>query len=145
MRPLVWTTTDTYVVSCGDAAVWNEVQVQRFLLPDGVHHHQCLLRKIRSQVLLYPRVNHIHRQSKHQLIFVSMVRNNGEEENLPDLNDQHVLSEVVPLFEYYSNRCRWGGRWHGGELQPQWLLLRGHHLAFVQLYEWDTKITDVDM
>ena len=62
MRLPVSTTTYTYVVSCGDAAVWNEVQVQRLLLPDGIHHHQCLHRKIRSQVLIYPRVNHIQGQ-----------------------------------------------------------------------------------
>lgn len=43
--------------------------------------------------------------------------------DLSDLNDQHVLSEVIPLFEDYSNRCGGGRRWHGRELQPQRLLL----------------------
>ena len=50
-----------------------------------------------------------------------------------DLNDQHVLSEVVALFEDDPHRCSRCGRRHGGELQPQRLLLGGHHLAFVQL------------
>lgn len=63
-------------------------------------------------------------------------------QKLLNLNDQHVLSEVVPLFEDYSNWCRRGGRRHGTELQPQGLLLRGHHLAFVQLYEGEKKRAD---
>lgn len=65
----------------------------------------------------------------------------GREMRIPDLNDQHVLSEVVPLFEDYSNRCGRGGRRHGTELQPQGLLFRGHHLAFVQLDKRDTQRT----
>lgn len=51
------------------------------------------------------------------------------------LNDQHVLSEVIPLFKDNAHRCSRDGRWHGTELQPQWLLLGGHHLAFVKLHE----------
>lgn len=32
----------TYVVSCGDASIWNQVKVQRLFLPDGLHYHQGL-------------------------------------------------------------------------------------------------------
>lgn len=117
----------TYVVSSGDATIWNKVEVQRFLLPYRVHHHQCLNRKIhliRSQLT----------QKLNSNIYVRGV-------NLPHLNDQHVLSEVVPFFEDYPNRCSRGGGRHGRELQPQRLLLRGHHLAFVQLDNRHTKRT----
>lgn len=55
---------DTYVLSCGDAAIWNEVKVQRFLLPDRVHHHQSLNRKIQSQASLYPKEKYVQRKEK---------------------------------------------------------------------------------
>lgn len=38
----------TDVASCSNAAIRNKIQVQRFLLPDGVHQHQCLEQKLRK-------------------------------------------------------------------------------------------------
>lgn len=110
---------DTDVVACGYAAVRNEVKIQGFLLPDGVHHHQRLQGGKEGSAEL-----------QHEVIDVWWIS---------DLNDEHVLPEVVPLFEDYSHRGRRGWRRHGGELQPQRLLFRSHHFAFLQLDEKKTE------
>ena len=52
---------------------------------------------------------------------------------VPDLEDQHVLAEVVPLLEEDAQRGGGEGGRHGLELQPQGLLLGRHHLAALQL------------
>lgn len=60
-----------------------------------------------------------------------------------DLNDQHVLPEVVPLFEDDAHRSGGGGWRHGGKLQPQRFLLAGHHFAIVHL-DWSKTFMSVD-
>lgn len=41
----------TDIVTRGDAAVRDKTQIQRFLLPDGVHQHQRLSRKAENSRL----------------------------------------------------------------------------------------------
>lgn len=72
-------------MSSGDAAIWDEVKVQRLLLPYGVHQGQSL---------------HANTLNKN----TSRLHTTAEVHLQPDLNNQHVLSEVISLFEDDSHR-----------------------------------------
>lgn len=86
-------------------------------------------------------VGNIHTQKNQYSYLRKRIQVIKVTKDLSDLNDQHVLSEVIPLFEDYSNRCGGGRWWHGRELQPQRLLLWGHYFAFIELHHKEVKQT----
>lgn len=53
-----------------------------------------------------------------------------------NLNDEHVLSEVISMFKYDADWRRGWSFWlNAGELKPEWLFLWGHYLTVFQLCE----------
>lgn len=113
----------TYSVAGGDAAVWQQAQIQRLRLPDGLHDQQDL-----TDVWTTER----ERESLDERLEVLAAAVLAALET--HLQDEHVLPEVVSVFENDADRVLGQSGGVGPfELKPQRLLLGRHHFTLLDL------------